>query len=223
MASIFDIPAHDVIFVHLFSYLGSGDVWRLREVCRELFDLCWDYFINVCLSIRIKSAVPPHQGGGGVVEQDTSLRVGAGSAILKRCRKIQDVHITDSAQLDREIAKRCLSVLLSSLIESEIVLKRFCLRLLNAGSMLPLLDDKHLGGVAIKCQQLLELEISGIPMKGLSAQYLLSKLLQHCKNTLEKLSIQCLDFCPDQTLPVPSLTKLRYFSVSSLIFAEWNL
>lgn len=205
-ATFFHLPAQDVLFSRIFSYLGLLDIWRLRSVSTQLHSLCWDYFSNVCsrlivtISSQQDSSPPPNM-----------LGLGAGIAILKTSMKMQSLEIVSSlAGVEPSSGSYPgFRKLLGALLNSDGALKRLCFSSIDLSSAVPLLE-----GVSLKCQELKELELCSVVVEHVSMQWILAQLLRHSKQSLLKLSIKNLAFSPSQPLPVESFSGLRYFSVS---------
>lgn len=206
MATVFDLPPLDVLFTHIFGYLGALEIWRLRLVCRDLHSLCWEYFTNVCTSL----SVDLYPVESSIVTSDLGL--GAGITILRKCKKVRSLEIASS---EVELAGKSLGgngfyEVLSALIDADIgLLRRLCFSCTDFSTVIPLIDN-----LSLKCCQLEELELCDVVTDVVSVQWILSQLLQYSKYSLQKLSIEELTLPPSHQLPIKSLSGLRYFSVS---------
>lgn len=201
-ATLFDLPPQDILFTHIFSHLDLFDIWTLRLTCKELHGLCWDYLINACECLSVilahsSSHTLPH----------SSIGLGAGITILKNCNKLHNLEIISLPEV--ELDTKSVQKLWVVLVDSDCALKRLCFRGVNLCDLVPLTK-----GLSRKCSELRELELCGPASEG-EVSELLSQLLQHCKHSLQRLSIENITLCPTQPLlPIQSLTELKYFSVS---------
>lgn len=178
-------------------------------MCRDLHSLCWDYFTNVCTSLSVDlHPVQLHVESSKASSVTSELGLGAGIAILRRCRKVRRLKIASS---EAELAGKPNGFygVLSALIVSDIsLLRRLCFSCTDFSTVIPLLDD-----LSLKCCQLEELvlcDVTGV----VPVQWVLSRLLQHSKSSLQKLSIEELTIPPSHQLPIRALSGLRHFSVS---------
>lgn len=204
--TLLDLPQQDVLFTHIFSYLRPQDIWTLRLTSRELHDLCWDYFVNVCRSL----SVTLNQNFSG-----SSLGVSAGVTILRRSKKIRHFEITSSpAVAGREHTREYFYKVLVALTESDSTLEGLCFRGVDLSVMLPLMDS-----LSQKCGGLKELELYSATVGEGSVQDILSRLLQRCKHSLVKLSTRNISFSLNQPLSV-ALLSLKHFSVSGFIMCK---
>ena len=203
MATVFDLPPLDVLFTHIFGYLETLDIWRLRLVCRGLHNLCWDYFTNVCTSLSV-NLYPVESTVASVTSE---LRLGAGITILRKCKKVR------SLSIEGKLAGKSngFREVLSAVIDSDTsLLRRLCFSYTDfSTSVVPLMDK-----LSLKCCRLEELELCGVVADMVSVQWILSCLLQHSKSSLQKLSIEELKIPPSHQLPITALSGLRHFSVS---------
>lgn len=210
MATLFDLPPVDVLFTHVFGCLGLLDVWMLRLACRDLHGLCWDYFTSVCVSLSVLLSPDDVDGGG---DDRSSLGLGASIAILEKCRKVQDLRVIS---LDKNGGfPKHLQRLVLVLSEANIVLKRLCFSGVNLSSAVPLL-----GGLSSKCRDLQALELCHVTVDdATSIQWVVSQLLLNSTSqSVTNLLMQNLTLSPTQPLPTKSLSGLRRFAVSSVLF-----
>lgn len=201
MTTLFDLPARDVLFTCIFSYLEIRDIWVLRLVCREMHTLCWDYFSNVCVHLSVYLTIqhlpPPPR---------SVLDVSAGISIFRKSKKIRSVSILGLGGRAKSVAG--LQKLLRALVGADGLLERLCLSRVDlSGVTLPLLEE-----LALKCRVLKELELCYVGR--MTIQWILAKLLQHSTQTLQKLHLKELIFTPSQPLPVELLSNLQHISVS---------
>lgn len=219
MATLFDLPAQDVLFTHIFAYLQALDIWTLRLASKRLHELCWDYFINVCTSLTVviqPPSSPPSTSHHPPPPTPSALGVCAGSSILTRSNKISNLEVVLRSEVPSESGDRFVRVLLTALTASDCELQRLCLRGVNLGTLLA--DPTLRRHLPPKCSRLSVLELCG-PWrreKGEALQPSLLQLMVCCSGgQLESLTIQCLEQPLNQPpLPVQDLTGLRHISVS---------
>ena len=194
MATLLNLHPQDILFKHIFTYLTAADIWSLRRVCKDLHELCWDYFLHVLVSLTVSLSTGQN-----------NIEVGAGSRILFNSEKIRDLEIIQFSYSDLD---NCFLKVLSSLTKGPSFLRKFSLRLVNLSSMLPVLDS-----LSLKLCQLTRLELYGTIVKESSVEQILTQLLRHCRG-LKELSMNNITFNRGSSLPVSSLSSLRYFNVS---------
>ena len=200
MASISDLHT-DILFNHLFLYLDTLDVWKLRLACSKMHELCWDYFENACSSLSLTSNEGSRQPG-----KSPCVGFGAGVNILQvaNCKHLHALRITGKCN---ETEERNFVKLTSLLVEKDMMLKRLVLSDLDLSCVVSYVDS-----ISAKCFNLEELELSRIVMSR-TIQWFLQCLLQHNRSTLRKLVLDSLAFAPNDPLPTKPLTALQYFSV----------
>ena len=90
LVSISDLHT-DILSNHLFLYLDTFDVWKLRLTCSKMHELCWDYFEKACPSLSLTSNEGSRQPG-----KTLCVGFGAGVNILQvaNCKHLQELRIT---------------------------------------------------------------------------------------------------------------------------------
>lgn len=205
MASICDLHT-DVLFKHVFDYLATSDVWKLRLTCRKMNDLCWDYFEHACGSLWICSTDEEEKEEKKLIDKTSCVSFGAGLNILRvsNCKHLQEVKILGRCS---DIEERIFLEFTTLLTKREIKIKTFTLSDLDLSCIISLVDS-----LSHRCVKLEELKLIRIVMPW-TVQRFLQTLLMHSRNTLHVLQLKSLTVALNDPLPTESLTVLQRFSV----------